>query len=629
MMSKLNRPKLNNSGLTAELRKVIARRSVTSNAAGPSPDSLPQDDPKKHDSMATTALSTAKDQVPSESDSIVQSGPPLLDVPLVSVPQDQGVYHLNDLLKFDDVDFIDAAYAALLKRKPDRVGYDHYLRQLREGHVDKIDILATLRFSPEGELRNVRVEGLAIPNLLRRLGHLPFVGYFIRLSVDLIRLPVLTHRWRRQEAKSLAQHRKIADYLNNDLTDYVSRLSTMMEDLSRRLEAINQEQELAGHQGRLLTDQHHAMAANLGELGRDFNTKLETLESGLDRQTERQSSTESGINDLRTDLEKTSSAATELLAELKTRIGEIETLAKEANKELAARTDRIESDAKQTQAETARIWSRIERLYQQLQQSRAALALQGNHLSLIIEEARKRLPTPLAHPQLEIIAAQEQHTLDALYAEIEDNFRGSPDEIKQRFTFYLPLVESLGANAERPIVDLGCGRGEWLELLREAGFSALGIDTNRVFLNRCRKLGLDVRESDGLAYLRGLADDSVSAVTGFHIIEHLRIDVLIRLLDEIVRVLQPGGAVIFETPNPENVLVGSNYFYFDPTHRNPMPSLLMKLLLESRGFHRIEVTNLHPADRARLAGDNDLTVRFNELFYGPMDYAITARKVSE
>ncbi|HEX7530091.1 MAG TPA: class I SAM-dependent methyltransferase, partial [Pyrinomonadaceae bacterium] len=182
---------------------------------------------------------------------------------------------------------------------------------------------------------------------------------------------------------------------------------------------------------------------------------------------------------------------------------------------------------------------------------------------------------------------------------------------------------------DRPIVDLGCGRGEWLELLNEAGFRAFGVERNSVFLDRCRELGLDVRESDALTCLRGLPDDSLSAVTGFHIIEHLQIDVLIGLLDEIVRVLHPGGVVIFETPNPDNVLVGSNYFYFDPTHRNPLPSLLMKLLLESRGLHRIEVTNLHAADRVRLAGDNDLTVRFNELFYGPMDYAITARKASE
>jgi O-antigen chain-terminating methyltransferase len=129
--------------------------------------------------------------------------------------------------------------------------------------------------------------------------------------------------------------------------------------------------------------------------------------------------------------------------------------------------------------------------------------------------------------------------------------------------------------------------------------------------------------------LRGLPDNSLSAITGFHIIEHLPIEDLMSLLDEIVRILRPGGVVIFETPNPENVLVGSNYFYFDPTHRNPLPSLLMKFLLDARGLHRIEVTNLHAWDQARISGKNQLTARFNELFYGPMDYAIAGWKVQE
>jgi O-antigen chain-terminating methyltransferase len=180
-----------------------------------------------------------------------------------------------------------------------------------------------------------------------------------------------------------------------------------------------------------------------------------------------------------------------------------------------------------------------------------------------------------------------------------------------------------------PILDLGCGRGEWLELLKEEGYMALGVDTNQVLIERCHARGLEVVESDALSYLRGLPDNSFCAVTGFHIIEHLQIEVLMNLLDEIVRVVHPGGVVIFETPNPENVIVGSNFFYFDPTHRNPLPSLLMKFLLESRGLDRIEVMNLHAWDQARISGKNELTARFNELFYGPMDYAIAGWKGSK
>ncbi len=129
-----------------------------------------------------------------------------------------------------------------------------------------------------------------------------------------------------------------------------------------------------------------------------------------------------------------------------------------------------------------------------------------------------------------------------------------------------------------------------------------------------------------MAYLREVADSSLCALTGFHIVEHLPLETLLRLLDEAVRVVAPGGLVVFETPNPENVLVGSCNFYFDPTHRNPLPAPVMQFLLESRGLSRVEIIRLNPSDAEPVAGDTDLVRRFNQYFYGPMDYAVVGWK---
>jgi len=96
-----------------------------------------------------------------------------------------------------------------------------------------------------------------------------------------------------------------------------------------------------------------------------------------------------------------------------------------------------------------------------------------------------------------------------------------------------------------------------------------------------------------------------------------------------MRTLQPGGVAIFETPNPDNLFVASNYFYHDPTHRQPLPSRLAKFLVESRGFARVEVINLHECAEGRFAGADEVSVRLNELFYGPMDYAIVGWKYDE
>jgi O-antigen chain-terminating methyltransferase len=190
---------------------------------------------------------------------------------------------------------------------------------------------------------------------------------------------------------------------------------------------------------------------------------------------------------------------------------------------------------------------------------------------------------------LQIIAKEEQHLLDAFYVAFEDQFRGSREVILNRLKVYLPIIqEAKVGTLDLPILDVGCGRGEWLELLRESGYAARGVDINRAMLEQCRNRELEVIESDVIAYLQSLPDDSLGAVTGFHIIEHLPFKVLMKLFDETMRILKSGGVVIFETPNPRNILVGSGDFYRDPTHRNPIHPDTLSFLAESKGFVRSE-----------------------------------------
>jgi SAM-dependent methyltransferase len=212
--------------------------------------------------------------------------------------------------------------------------------------------------------------------------------------------------------------------------------------------------------------------------------------------------------------------------------------------------------------------------------------------------------------------------LEKLYVALEDRFRGSRAEIKERFREYLPYVKDC-----EPVIDLGCGRGEWLELLTESGIEARGVESNPLQVRQCTDRGLVVVEQDLFVYLRTLPDESAGAITGFHIIEHVSFNALVLLLNEVLRILRPGGVAIFETPNPENVIVGSNYFYLDPTHRHPLPTELMEFLFKNRGFENVELLMLHPWESGRVPGEGLLTERFNGYFYGPMDYAIVGRKV--
>lgn len=225
----------------------------------------------------------------------------------------------------------------------------------------------------------------------------------------------------------------------------------------------------------------------------------------------------------------------------------------------------------------------------------------------------------------------EAHNMDALYAALEDEFRGSRQEIKERLSVYLPKLSEVGIGSESmPILDVGCGRGEWLELLRDHQLHASGIDLNRVVLAICRERGLAVMEAEAVEHLRSLPQASLGAVTAFHVVEHLALPQLLDLLDAARRALKPGGIAIFETPNPNNVLVSSRYFYLDPTHRHPIPPLLGRFLAEARGFERVEILELHPwpvEHRADTSAGGDVAARFNECFYGPQDYAIIGWKI--
>jgi SAM-dependent methyltransferase len=223
----------------------------------------------------------------------------------------------------------------------------------------------------------------------------------------------------------------------------------------------------------------------------------------------------------------------------------------------------------------------------------------------------------------------DKHEFDALYVAFENQFRGSRELIKERVRVYLDDVRGAGAvTADSSILDLGCGRGEWLELVNENGLAGEGVDSNAIMVSACQERGLRVTEGDALEYLRALPAESRGAITAFHLIEHLQFQVLVQLLRESFRVLRPGGLAIFETPNPDNVLIGSNQFYSDPTHLHPLPKEYSRFILQSVGFSDVVTRPLNP-DKDSLpenAASPELRNFLNRLFFGEQDYAVIGKK---
>lgn len=219
--------------------------------------------------------------------------------------------------------------------------------------------------------------------------------------------------------------------------------------------------------------------------------------------------------------------------------------------------------------------------------------------------------------------------LDIFYREFEDRYRGSREEILVRLREYVGHIAFLKEDSaqQRRIIDLGCGRGEWLEILREQGLEGIGVDTNNAQAEAARALGLHVEIDDAIAYLSRQSERSIDFISAFHLIEHLEFPVLVHLLKECLRVLKPEGRLLLETPNPQSLIVGAYKFWFDPTHVRPYPPELIGQVLESLGYRQIDVLPLHPDGRhfeyRELHG---LAKPIADLLVGPLDYAVLCRR---
>jgi O-antigen chain-terminating methyltransferase len=210
------------------------------------------------------------------------------------------------------------------------------------------------------------------------------------------------------------------------------------------------------------------------------------------------------------------------------------------------------------------------------------------------------------------------------YRAFEEKYRGSRELITGRLQFYLPFIEPLVRELGRvPAIDLGCGRGEWLEVLLAAGFDARGIDLDEGMLQACVDLGLPADKGEAIAHLRSLPSKSQAIVSAFHVVEHIPFDALEELVSEAKRVLLPGGLLILETPNPENIMVATCSFYLDPTHQRPIPPNLLSFVAEHAGFERVKVIRLQ--ESKELAAKPDLLLE-DVLGGVSPDYSVVAQK---
>lgn len=266
----------------------------------------------------------------------------------------------------------------------------------------------------------------------------------------------------------------------------------------------------------------------------------------------------------------------------------------------------------------------------------------NKEFNLLVEQYSEKVDKNVSDINTKLDSFIEQQSpinddeISKVYMDFENKFRGTREEIQERLKLYISIIEKLdieNGHDNTTVLDIGCGRGEWIELLKNNRFRHVGVDSNSDMIKACNRLNLYALQSDALEYLQGLADESIHAVTGFHIVEHVGIEKLIYILKECKRVLKKKGVIIFETPNPENLIVGACNFYIDPTHKNPIPPMQLQFLAEQVGLVNIEIMRLHPYNAIEIqeAKLNEVKVaeefkQMADFFNHSADYSIIAYK---
>jgi O-antigen chain-terminating methyltransferase len=274
------------------------------------------------------------------------------------------------------------------------------------------------------------------------------------------------------------------------------------------------------------------------------------------------------------------------------------------NAAISSVAEGLDKRAETAAAQYARIEARLDTLAATDESLRAALSV-VQQASLVLKREVGRLatspapatPAASASPPAPLPTSDGQAFAPALdaykYLAFEDRFRGSRDEIRTRMTTYLPFFE--GASE---VLDVGCGRGEFLELMAGAGISARGLDLNHEMVETCKARGLDVTEADAVSYLSSLPDGSLGGLFAAQVVEHLQPAYLLAFLELAFHKLRPGGRLILETLNPSCWIAFFESYIRDVTHVWPLHPETLQFLVVASGFTTVDIEYRSPIAEA-------------------------------
>jgi O-antigen chain-terminating methyltransferase len=296
--------------------------------------------------------------------------------------------------------------------------------------------------------------------------------------------------------------------------------------------------------------------------------------------------------------------------------------------------DRMASALATTRAEL--ILETFDRRLEALGRRLEGLTATADRLEVLSAQVRAlRATLEEAAPPPAVAASAREAVADSVYAAFENRFRGSSEELRERLSAYVDLFRDLS-----PVAELGCGRGEFLELLRSKGITSRGVECNAHLVRECRERGLEVVQGDLLDFLRGEPPASLGGVFAAQVAEHLPPAVLQSALAAAHRALRPGGLLVIETVNPRSLVGFLEVYNRDLTHERPLHPDTLSFLAAASGFGEVRVELRSPVDPAERLQPvpveglperaaralNENVERLNDFLYAPREYALIARR---
>lgn len=244
------------------------------------------------------------------------------------------------------------------------------------------------------------------------------------------------------------------------------------------------------------------------------------------------------------------------------------------------------------------------------------------HTELRLIRQRTSAPVAVSNAVSNVAAITPQAQPVGLdYSRFAERFRGTEEYIRESLEFYRPYFAKCDS-----VLDIGCGRGEFLDLMRDAGVRARGIDLGAESVGHCREKGLAVEEADLFAYLAAQPEGEFDGIFSSQVVEHIEPGLLPEMIRLCAAKLSRGGVLVIETPNPECLAIFATHFYIDPTHTRPAPHPLLAFYMEEAGLGRIEVHRLAPAVES-FPEIAELPENFRNRFFGGLDYSIVGWKL--